>query len=102
MHIVHVYIHVKPQHQDAFRAATIENARNSIKEPGIARFDFIQQKEDPTRFVLVEVYRSEEDNARHRETTHYARWRETVADMLVEPRTRDIYTNIYPDEAGWD
>jgi autoinducer 2-degrading protein len=52
--------------------------------------------------VLVEVYRSEEDNARHRETAHYARWRETVADMLVEPRTRDIYTNIYPDEAGWD
>jgi autoinducer 2-degrading protein len=102
MHIVHVYIHVKPEHLDAFREATIENARNSIKEPGIARFDFIQQKEDPTRFVLVEVYRSEEDNARHRETAHYARWRETVADMLVEPRTRDIYTNIYPDEAGWD
>jgi autoinducer 2-degrading protein len=102
MHIVHVYIHVKPQHLEAFRAATIENARNSIKEPGIARFDFIQQKDDPSRFVLVEVYRSEQDNARHRETAHYAKWRDTVADMLVAPRTRDIYTNIYPDETGWD
>jgi autoinducer 2-degrading protein len=102
MHIVHVYIHVKPEHLDAFRTATIENARSSIQEPGTARFDFIQQKEDPTRCVLVEVYRSEEDNARHRETAHYARWREAVADMLIEPRTRDIFTNIYPDDAGWD
>ncbi|GAB4454158.1 MAG: hypothetical protein Kow0031_36280 [Anaerolineae bacterium] len=102
MHIVHVFVHVKPEFIEQFRQATIENVRNSVQEPGIARFDVVQQQDDPTRFVLVEVYRSVEDTGKHKETAHYAKWAETVADMLAEPRTRQLYTNIYPDEGGWD
>ena len=101
MFIVHVFVHVKPDQIEAFRAATIENARNSIQEPGIARFDVIQQQDDPTRFVLVEVYRTPDDPARHKETAHYRKWRETVADMMAEPRTSVKYTNVFPDEKGW-
>lgn len=102
MLIVHVFAHVKPGRVEAFRAATIENARNSIQEPGVARFDVIQQQDDPARFVLVEVYRSSDDPARHKETAHYQTWRDTVADMMAEPRTSVKYTNIFPDEQGWD
>jgi quinol monooxygenase YgiN len=101
MHIVHVFIHVLAEHLEAFKAATLENARNSAQEPGIARFDVIQQHDDPTRFVLVEVYRTPDDPARHRETAHYNRWREIAEPMMAEPRTRQIYTNLFPDEAGW-
>ncbi|HQE98126.1 MAG TPA: antibiotic biosynthesis monooxygenase, partial [Anaerolineae bacterium] len=85
----------------AFKAATIENARNSVREPGIARFDVIQQEDDPTRFVLVEVYRTVEASAAHKQTAHYAAWRDAVADMMAEPRSSVKYTNIFPDEAGW-
>jgi autoinducer 2-degrading protein len=102
MFIVHVFVHVKPDQVEAFRAATLENARDSIKEPGIARFDFIQQQDDPTRFVLVEVYRTADDPAKHKETTHYQKWRDTVADMMAEPRTSVKYANVFPDEQGWD
>ena len=102
MLIVHVFVHVKPESVDAFKAASVENARNSVQEPGIARFDVIQQADDPTRFVLVEVYRSPEDPARHKETAHYATWRDTVADMMVEPRSAVKYANVFPDESGWD
>lgn len=102
MHIVHVFVHVKPQKIDVFKAAGIQNARESVKEPGVARFDVIQQKDDPTRFVLVEVYRTSDDPARHKETTHYQKWRDTVADMMAEPRSAIKYTNIFPDEKGWD
>ena len=102
MHIVHVFVHVKPQKIDVFKAASIQNARESVKEPGVARFDVIQQKDDPTRFVLVEVYRTSDDPARHKETTHYQKWRDTVADMMAEPRSAIKYTNIFPDEKGWD
>ena len=101
MHIVHVFVHVKPEHLEAFKTATIENAKNSVKEPGIARFDVIQQVDDPTRFVLVEVYRTPDDPARHRETAHYNTWRETAEPMLVEPRTRSVYNNVFPNEQGW-
>jgi autoinducer 2-degrading protein len=101
MYIVHVSVHVKPEHLDAFKAATIENAQNSIKEPGIARFDVIQQAADPTRFVLVEVYRTPDDPAKHKETAHYNKWRETCESMLAEPRTRIVYANGFPDENGW-
>ncbi|MDF7806983.1 putative quinol monooxygenase [Pontiellaceae bacterium B12219] len=101
MFIVHVFIHVKPDCLEAFKAATLENARNSIKEPGIARFDFLQDA-DPNRFVLVEVYRTPEDAVKHKETAHYAIWRDTVADMMAEPRSAAKYTNITPDETGWD
>ena len=101
MFIVHVFAHVKPDQVEAFRAATIENARNSVQEPGIARFDVIQQQDQPTRFVLVEVYRTPDDPARHKETAHYQKWRDTVAEMMAEPRTSVKYTNIFPDEPGW-
>jgi autoinducer 2-degrading protein len=102
MYIVHVFCHVKPEHIDAFREACIENARNSVQEPGIARFDVIQQTDDPTRFVLVEVYRTRDDPAAHKETAHYNAWAQTVADMLVEPRSKLVYDNVFPGEDGWD
>ena len=102
MLIVHVFVHVKPEQVEAFRTASLENARNSVQEPGIARFDFIQQQDDPTRFVLVEVYRTSDDPGRHKETAHYQKWRDTVADMMAEPRTSIKYANVFPDEQGWD
>jgi len=102
MHIVHVIVRVKTDQIEAFKAASCENARNSVKEPGIARFDVIQQTEDPTRFVLVEVYRSADAVSRHKETEHYKIWRDTVADMMEEPRLGVKYNNIFPDDSGWD
>lgn len=102
MFIVHVFVHVLEDQVEDFKAATIENARNSIKEPGIARFDVIQQNDDPTRFVLVEVYRTPDDPARHKETDHYKKWRDTVAPMMADPRSSIKFTNIFPDENGWD
>ena len=102
MFIVHVFAHVKPNEVEAFQIATIENARNSVEEPGVARFDVIQQQDDPTRFVLVEVYRTPDDPAKHKETAHYQKWRDTVADMMAEPRSSIKYTNVFPDEQGWD
>ena len=101
MLVVHVHVHVKPDCVDAFKAATIENARNSVQEPGIARFDVVQQHDDPTKFVLVEVYRTQDDPARHKETAHYATWRDTVADMMAEPRQSAKYANVFPDDADW-
>jgi quinol monooxygenase YgiN len=101
MFIVHVHVHVKPEFVNAFREATLENARHSVQEPGIARFDVIQQLDDPTRFVLVEVYRTPEDPAKHKETAHYQKWRDTVAEMMAEPRHSVKYANIFPDDAGW-
>ena len=95
MLIVHVHVKVKPESVEAFRAATIENARNSIQEPGIARFDVLQQADDPARFLLIEIYRSADDPARHRETAHYAVWRDTVAEMMAEPRTRVEYKGVF-------
>lgn len=102
MLIVHVYAQVKPDQVEAFRSATLENARHSIKEPGIARFDVLQQQDDPARFVLVEVYRTTEDPARHKETRHYQKWRDTVADMMAQPRTSIKYANVFPGDCGWD
>jgi len=101
MLVVHVHVHVKPGCEDAFRAATIENARNSVKEPGIARFDVIQQQDDPARFVLVEVYRTADDPARHKETDHYKKWRDTVEPMMAQPRSSVKYANCFPEDSGW-
>jgi quinol monooxygenase YgiN len=98
---VHVHVHVKPESVEAFRQATIENARNSVQEPGIARFDVIQQTDDPTRFVLVEVYRTQEATAAHKETAHYATWRDAVAPMMAEPRSSVKYTTLFPAAGGW-
>jgi len=101
MLIVHVQVHVKSECVEAFREATLENARHSVKEPGIARFDVVQQADHPNRFVLVEVYRNTDAPATHKETAHYAKWRDAVAPMMAEPRTSVRFTNVFPDDAGW-
>lgn len=101
MLIVHVHVHVKPECVEAFRAASVENAANSVQEAGIARFDVIQGNEDPTRFILVEVYRTVEATVAHKETAHYAVWRDTVAPMMAEPRQAVKFTNCFPGEEGW-
>ncbi|HRT05017.1 MAG TPA: antibiotic biosynthesis monooxygenase [Kiritimatiellia bacterium] len=101
MLVVHVHVHVKPEHVEAFRQATLDNACHSVQEPGIARFDVVQQADDPTRFVLVEAYRTVEATAAHKATAHYARWRDAVADMMAEPRTSVKFANVFPDDAGW-
>ena len=101
MLVVHVHVRVRPGTEAAFTAATRANARESVREPGVVRFDVVQQADDPTRFVLVEVYRTAEDPARHKETAHYLTWRDTVAPMMAEPRTSRKYVNRFPDDAGW-
>ena len=101
MYIVHVDIHVKPEVVEPFIAATIENSSSSIQEPGVVRFDFVQQADDPTRFVLVEIYRAQEDADAHKQTAHYARWRDTVGDMMAEARVGTKYGNILPTDADW-
>jgi (4S)-4-hydroxy-5-phosphonooxypentane-2,3-dione isomerase len=99
--IVHVHVRVKAEFIEAFREASIENARHSVQEPGIARFDVIQQTDDPACFLLAEVYRDEEASAKHKETVHYGTWRGTVASMMAEPRTSVKYSNIFPVDEGW-
>ena len=99
--IVHVHVHVKPDSVEAFRAASIANASASIREPGVARFDVVQSSEDPTRFVLVEVYRNADAPAAHKQTAHYQRWRDAVEALMAEPRTSARYTNLFPDDQGW-
>ena len=101
MHIVHVHVRVKPEHIEAFKTASAANARNSIEEPGVARFDVLQNCDDASRFILVEVYRTPEAAAAHKETAHYRTWRDTVAEMMAEPRAGIRYLNIFPDAAGW-
>lgn len=101
MIVVHVHARVKPEFIEAFKAATIENARQSVQEPGVARFDVIQQADDPARFILVEVYRTPEAPAQHKETRHYQVWRDTVAEMMAEPRTSVRYVNVFPPDEGW-
>ena len=101
MLVVHVHVHVKPEYVEPFKKATIVNARESIKEPGIARFDFAQQQDDPTRFVLVEAYRTAEAPVAHKETQHYQTWRDAVAPMMAAPRTSVKYGNLFPEDAGW-
>jgi (4S)-4-hydroxy-5-phosphonooxypentane-2,3-dione isomerase len=101
MLIVHVHVHVKPDSIALFRQATIENARRSVEEPGIARFDVIQDLNDPARFILVEVYRTSAAPAQHKATAHYQTWRDTVADMMAEPRTSIQYSNVFPADEDW-
>lgn len=101
MLIVHVHVRVKPESVAEFREATIENARRSIQEAGIARFDVVEQQDDATRFVLIEVYRTPEAAAAHKETAHYAKWRDAVAPMMAEPRQSVKYNAVFPDVGGW-
>ncbi len=97
-----VQIHVKAESVEAFRAASLDNARNSVKEPGVVRFDFLQQENDPTRFVLIEVFRSAEAQAAHRETAHYQTWKETVEAMMAEPRVGVRHLPVFPAESAWE
>jgi autoinducer 2-degrading protein len=101
MLITHVHVHVKPDSIEAFKQATVENARQSVQEPGIARFDVIQSADDPARFILVEIYRTAEAPAQHKETAHYQTWRAAVAPMMQEGRTSQQFRNIFPEDAGW-
>jgi len=101
MLIVHVHARVKPELIEAFKEATITNARHSVQEPGVARFDVIQQADDPARFVLVEVYRTSDAPAQHKETAHYIIWRDAVTPMMAEPRTSVKYSNLFPADDGW-
>jgi quinol monooxygenase YgiN len=101
MLVVHVHVHVKPEYVEPFKQATIDNARESLKEPGIARFDFVQQRDDPTRFVLVEAYRTAEAPVAHKETQHYQTWRDAVAPMMAEPRASVKFENVFPEDSAW-
>ena len=98
MQIVHVHVHVKPEFVEAFKQATVENASHSVREAGIARFDVLQQTEDPTRFILVEIYKTAEASAAHKETVHYKRWREAVMKMMAEPRQGIKYAYTFNTE----
>jgi autoinducer 2-degrading protein len=99
MLVVHVNVKVKPDFIEAFQSATVTNAQASRKEPGIARFDVLQRSDDPTRFVLVEAYRTTEAPAAHKETSHYQTWRDTVAEMMAEPRQSVKFINFDPPDA---
>ena len=99
--IVHVHVHVKPECVEAFKQLTLANGRESVKEPGIARFDVAQQQDDPTRFVLVEVYRDAQAPSAHKEKRHYQVWRDAVAPMMAEPRSSVKFNNVFPDDQGW-
>jgi quinol monooxygenase YgiN len=101
MFIVHVQVHVKQEFIEPFKRATLANARESVKEPGVARFDVVQQQDDPSRFVLAEAYRSAEANAAHKETKHYQAWRDAVAPMMATPRSGVKFTNLFPEDKGW-
>ena len=102
MYIVHVFCEVKPDQIDAFKQACVANASASLQEPGIARFDVLEDPEQPERFLLVEVYRTKDDPARHRETNHYQAWKTAVEAMMAGPRTKQVYDNVFPDENGWE
>jgi len=101
MLVVMVHVTVKPDRIEDFRAATIANAQKSVKEPGVARFDVLQDRDQKNRFVLVEVYRTDQDPARHKETDHYQVWRDAVEPMMAEPRRSVKYENAFPPDQGW-
>ena len=100
MLVVHVHVHVMPEWVEAFKQVTLTNARASLKEPGVARFDVVQQQDDPARFVLVEVYRDANAAAAHKETRHYPVWRDAVAPMMAEPRFSVKFNNIFPNDSA--
>jgi quinol monooxygenase YgiN len=102
MYILHVNIHVKPEHVEEFKNLSVENASAStVNEPGCARFDIVQQADDPTRFVYTEVYRDADSAAKHKETKHYNHWREVAEPLLAEPRTRVVYSNVFPKDLDY-
>lgn len=102
MLVVLVEVQVKPEAVEAFRKVTLENARLSLTEPGIARFDVLEQRGEPNRFVLVEVYRDDSAPAAHKQTAHYAAWRDAVEPMMAAPRKSTKFQGVFPDARGWD
>lgn len=101
MLVVNVHVRVKPDHVEQFKLATGENARQSVREPGVARFDVLQRQDDPTRFLLVEVYHTADAPAAHKDTEHYQTWRDVVEPMMAEPRTSEKYANVFPEDKDW-
>jgi quinol monooxygenase YgiN len=101
MLVIHIHVQVKPECVDAFKQATLANARASLQEPGVARFDVVQQQDDPERFVFVEVYRDDDAAAAHKETTHYPVWRDAVAPMMAAPRQSVKYDKVFPEDVEW-
>ena len=102
MLVVHVHVRVRPGQVGEFLAATLVNARASLAEPGVLRFDVIQDEADTAHVVLVEVYRDADASAAHKLTPHHAAWRDAVADMMAEPRASTRFTAVYPpDGEGW-
>jgi len=98
MFVVHIYVQVKPEYIDAFKEACVENARNSVKEPLIKRFDVLQQSDDPTKFALVEAYLDETGVTQHKQTAHYNKWRQVAEKMIVGERMRMRYSPVWPEE----
>jgi autoinducer 2-degrading protein len=101
MLVIHIHVQVKPECVDAFKQATLANARASLQEPGVARFDVVQQQDDPARFVFVEVYRDAAAAGAHKETAHYPVWRDAVAPMMAAPRQSVKYDNVFPEDEAW-
>ena len=99
--VVHVHVHVVAEHVEAFKRATVLNATASLKEAGVARFDVVQDQSDPTRFVLVEVYKDAGAPAAHKETPHYQTWRDTVAGMMATARESRKFDSVFPVAADW-
>jgi autoinducer 2-degrading protein len=96
MQVTIVHVTVKPDHIDDFIEATRLNHESSVLESGNRRFDVLQSADDPTRFVLYEAYESAAEAARHKESEHYKRWRETVADWMAQPRDGVPYNGLFP------
>ncbi|MGD0086635.1 MAG: antibiotic biosynthesis monooxygenase [Verrucomicrobiota bacterium] len=101
MLVIHIHVQVKPECVDAFKQATLANARASLQEPGVVRFDVVQQQDDPARFVFVEVYRDAAAAAAHKETAHYPVWRDAVAPMMAAPRQSVKFVNVFPKNGAW-
>ncbi len=101
MLVIHIHVQVKPECVDAFKQATLANARASLQEPGVVRFDVVQQQDDPARFVFVEVYRDADAAAAHKETAHYPVWRDAVAPMMAAPRQSVKFVNVFPKNGAW-
>ena len=101
MFVVSVTIFVKADKVDDFKQAILDNARNTRQEPGNVRFDVHQAQDDPTRFLLYEVYRGPDDFKAHQQTEHYLRWRETVADWMAKPREGVKHASIFPEDENW-
>ena len=101
MIIIHVYLNAKREMINAFKEATVKNASNSVREPGILRFDVLQQENNPAMFLLVEIYKNEKAVSAHKETSHYAEWVKIAEPMLAEPRSKTSYINLFPDDKKW-